>query len=825
VCFIANLINKNAMFQSNVLIRCGNVNLPQDPVITFPYELDACQKHALCAIEGGDDMLLSWPTGVGKTTPAIYAILHTVKKLKRRVVYTTPIKSLSNEKFNEFTKLFAKYDVTVGILTGDNKINPEANCIIMTAEILQNSLFQTAKKISNSNYQLDENLVNSISTVIMDEVHYINDKDRGTVWEMTITNLPQNIQLIMLSGTVGNPNQFCKWVSYCRKKRVSLIMESKRIVPLTHSVFVNKKSFQYLDNNNVYTSSNFVLAKNEYMQLKKEREKAHKLYDEPSDITDMVNYLHNNEYFPAIFFSFSRKDCEKYASMLGDTLRIELLSQEEKDKSNALFQRYIGTQKIKYENLSEVHEMYTLLQKGIAYHHSNVLQNLRELVEILMKDKLIKILFATETLCIGVNVPAKTCIFTGIQKYTKSGKRIITSSEYRQMSGRAGRRGMDSFGLVYLLPLRDIPYDEDMKTITAPISLNIKSNFRLDYQLILKFSQIDNFDILDFFDRSLMNYENIEQISNFMLQMEKLQNELNEIQEKEKNPISDKELSCVMKLIHFDDREKDNFKFTKSDTKERHALRLILQQEPNLKIYYDLMKRKKFIENEISDIENKISNVKNYIKTMYTNYKKVLIDWEYILPSSNELIDKKNITMKGIVCSQINECNVILLTEMICEGYFLNLNSKEIVALLSVFIEPTQKDVISFDFTGTEELHNCIHELKNLVQECEKTEKMYVSEIDRTDYTISTEYIDIAYEWASGKTVHEMLHHFQKSEMGAEAFRKGIIKISNILSSMINIYSAINKDIEIIPKLEEANKLILRDIVCVTSLYLTNINV
>lgn len=789
---------------SNFNIRSGNTHMPQDPIINFPYEPDNCQKHAFHAIEQGDDMLLCWPTGVGKTTPAIYAILHTIKKLKKRVVYTTPIKSLSNEKYNEFTKLFSKYNIKIGILTGDNKINPDADCILATAEILRNSLFQTNKDSEQSNYNLSGNFVNSIGCVIMDEIHYMNDEERGNVWESTIIRLNNNIQLIMLSGTVGNPNAFCKWVSHARSRNISLIMEPKRIVPLTHYLFVNKKIYEYMDENNVYLSQNYNKAEIEFKELKKFREKKlHKSFDDRTDIMNMVFHLKSNNEFPAIFFAFSRDKCNTYAHIVDDELKESLLSKEEQIQTNKLFQQYLGSKTKQYENLKEFFDMKSLLQKGIAYHHAYVIQDLRELIEILMKEKLIKILFATETLCIGVNVPAKTCIFTGLDKFTKSGKRTILSSEYRQMAGRAGRRGMDLFGLVYLLPLRDFPYESELKSVINTVNPNIRSNFKFDYQFVLKFSQIENFDLIDFFSRSLKNFENVEMEKSLQITYQKLCDEHSELETELNNSIVDEN---VKKILDFEKLIINKITLTKQQEKERKTL--LNNMDPNSQKTYKLMTNKNNIQNKIVNVKLEIDACKNYINNLYNSYKNVLSDWEYT-------------GLKAIICSQINDCNSILLTEIICEKYLIDLNPNEIIAFLSIFTESNQTEDCELD-DNLNNVYNRIDDLEYLIQECEETEIKYISELHRTDYTINKNYIIVAYEWANGKTVHEMLIYFEKYNISTEAFRKNMIKINNIIMSIIGIYTMIKQDVELIPILQNASKLIMRDIVYVSSLYLVN---
>lgn len=804
-----------------VIIRDGSVSMPSNPIISFPYEPDACQKHAFHAIEQNNDMLLNWPTGTGKTTPAIYAILHTVKRLGKRVVYTTPIKSLSNEKFNDFTHRFAEYGVTVGILTGDNKINPDANCIMATAEILRNSLFQSTRKINNSNYSLDTDFVNSIGCVIMDEIHYMNDEERGNVWETTIIKLDPSIQLIMLSGTVGNPRRFCKWISYCRQRTVSLITETKRIVPLTHHIFVNKNSFQFMDQNNVYSTQQFHLAETEFKERKKQREKAHKSFDERYDIMEMTNYLKHINSFPAIFFSFSKEKCETYADIISDELKNSLLTQEEQEKLAQLIHKHLGSQKTKYQHIGEVEKMFKLLKLGVAYHHSHVLQNLRELVEILMKEKLIKILFATETLCIGVNVPVKTCILTGLTKFTKDKKRTIHSSEYRQMTGRAGRRGMDLFGLVYVLPLREFPYETELTSVISENDLDIKSNFKLNYQFILKFSQINDFDIINFFNKSLKNFENVDQIELLNKEKQNLQQVyFDTLEELSSIVLDDNQMSVITKLIYYEQKIKYGITLTKQQDKEKKLCIIEKDKNEHIKKKYNLMIRQAKLEEQISSVTEKIAGYEKHIESMYTRYRKILTEWGYVLPSENKLICNKDITTRGVICAQINDCNAILVTEIVCEKYMIDLTPVEIVALISLFADTPSKDTEVEPNQKYSKVYKCIEDLEYLIEECKTTEKKYLAEFEKTDYAICKDYIDMSYAWASGKSITEMGCYFDKYKIPTEAFCKNMIRISNILVTLSGIYDMIKQDIEMIPKLEEANKLIMRDIVCVTSLYL-----
>jgi antiviral helicase SKI2 len=236
----------------------------KDPAITYPFECDHFQNHAFNSIENGNDVFVSVPTSGGKTIVGEYAIVHAIKKLNKKVIYTSPIKSLSNEKYNEFKTKFAPYGITVGLLTGDNKIDVDSDCLIVTAEILRNSLYQLKEKIEYTDRQINEEYVNDIGCVIMDEIHFMNDLERGKVWEETICMLSPSIQLVMLSATVSNPEKFVKWISVCHQKKVSLIIVTKRLIPLEHFIYINDKEYKFLDGTNTFNVEQYMTAKYEY---------------------------------------------------------------------------------------------------------------------------------------------------------------------------------------------------------------------------------------------------------------------------------------------------------------------------------------------------------------------------------------------------------------------------------------------------------------------------------------------------------------------------------------------------------------------------------
>lgn len=805
-------------------ILTGDAKMPENPVTTFPYECDNFQKHSFNAIEKNNNVIVNVPTSGGKTSVAIYAILHCIKIKNQKVAITTPQKSLSNEKYNEFTRLFTQYGITVGLLTGDDKKNPDADVIVCTAEILENSLTQlkeAREKNEDTKYDLSNDFLSKLGCVIMDEVHYMNDDERGKVWEMTIICLPEIVQLVMLSGTIGNKEEFADWICKCRKRNVSIIYESKRVIPLQHSIYIDKKLYQYIDNDNNYSQLNFLEAKKHYEERKKEREKKHKFFDSRADIVNLVNYLKDNNMMQAIMFSFSKDECEKNADMISNMMFLE---QDEINRIEHYFQVEIMSQKtesgeFKYKNVAEIENLKKLLIRGIAYHHSGVLQNMRELIEILMREGLIKILFATETLCIGVNVPAKTTIFTGLHKFTNKGKRAIYTSEYRQMAGRAGRRGHDVSGNVIFLPLRDFPYEEEFKSIVCGIIPSIKSNFKLDYKTILRFA-LENKNIIDIFSKSLMNKQILSQILDCDEKISIYQKEYNDI-------VVEMPLNTnVLNLLELEEMTKvPNMKLTKKQEQEMKCLKNKIFADEKIKFTYESCKKKNILEIKLYDINVEKKSANEYITNIYTKFKKNMIDLGYLAEFSREkqFIEKDDILVKGLICSQINECNVMILTEMIDENYFANLTHQEICAIISLFSEPIKKDSEQnyYDCSGMGEFEICINKIKNKIlffEQLEKKNNLLLSN-ETLDFTLCYDYIDFAFEWSSGKSFIDIQAYLREYKITTEMFRKSMIKISNILLSLMSIYKYINKNIDVIPKLEKANKSILRGIVNTNSLY------
>jgi len=443
------------------------------------------QNEAIHAIQNGYHVLITAHTGSGKTLPAERAIEHFTSQGKS-VIYTAPIKALSNQKFHEFTKKFSH--LQVGIFTGDNKHNPSADVLIMTTEILQNKLIHPTA--SHLDFSMD-----NVGCVIFDEVHYLDDEDRGTVWEKSIILLPQSIQMVMLSATIGKKEQFASWIERIKERKVVICSTDKRVVPLIYSQFFTANP-KILEQTKDPALKRLLESKQNVIDLINDNsmvqnKKCLKLLKEPTHrkqvLNQLCNQLRQKELFPCLCFVFSRRQVEELAR----DITTPLFEEGEKDYEIEPVCRQLLVSRLKnwkeYIALPEYSFYLDLLRKGIGVHHAGMLPVFREMIEILYDQKYIKLLFATETFAIGLNMPTKTVCFTSIYKHDGNSLRTLYPHEFIQMSGRAGRRNIDTVGHVILLTNLYEPLDyASMKQLLHSPPKVLKSKFKIGYSLILQ---------------------------------------------------------------------------------------------------------------------------------------------------------------------------------------------------------------------------------------------------------------------------------------------------------------------------------------------------
>lgn len=426
--------------------------------------LDPFQEQAIKAIDKGHSCVVSASTGTGKTLIAEY-IIHTHLPQENVIIYTAPIKALSNQKYKDFCSDYGK-DM-VGLLTGDTSINPQGHILVMTTEIFRNML------LSN------DPLIDKVSYVIFDEVHYINDIQRGSIWEESIIFSPEHIRFLALSATIPNYEEFAQWIESIKHHTVETVFHGDRPVPLHHQIFDKILGLTTIEKLQVdkLRDDNFdhVMHKN--------KKKKHRL--PPPHHLEIIPSIENK--VPALFFCFSRKKCEDFAVELSK--KQNFASTEETKKINDVIRQHMTEELTKIKSTKKLRQT---LQNGIGFHHSGVLPQLKNIVEDLFAQGLIKILYTTETFSVGINMPAKTVIFNSVEKYDGVSMRMLNAKEYFQIAGRAGRRGIDTQGNVIVFVDRKFTDLDKLKKISTIDDEPIISQFKLSTNTVLNL--IDTYD-------------------------------------------------------------------------------------------------------------------------------------------------------------------------------------------------------------------------------------------------------------------------------------------------------------------------------------------
>ncbi|XP_077238807.1 RNA helicase, ATP-dependent, SK12/DOB1 protein isoform X2 [Tasmannia lanceolata] len=509
--------------------------LVPDLAIEYPFELDAFQKEAIYYLEKGESVFVAAHTSAGKTVVAEYAFALASKHCTR-AVYTAPIKTISNQKYRDFC---GKFDV--GLLTGDVTLKPEASCLIMTTEILRSMLYRGA------------DIIRDIEWVIFDEVHYVNDVERGVVWEEVIIMLPRHVNIVLLSATVPNTVEFADWISRTKQKNIRVTGTLKRPVPLEHCIFYSGELYKICENE-AFLPKGLRAAKDAYKKKNssmvggfsgtslgsaalqsgaqvKQRENfsrgkvqkhsgpltagnfsaaggAHQnnwasKRSEASLWLLLINKLAKKSFLPVVIFCFSKNRCDKSADNLPG---IDLTSSSEKSGIRVFCDKAFSRLKGSDRNLPQVVRVQNLLCKGIGVHHAGLLPIVKEVVEMLFCRGVIKVLFSTETFAMGVNAPARTVVFDTLRKFDGKEFRQLLPGEYTQMAGRAGRRGLDKIGTVIVMCRDEIPDERDLNRVMVGSATKLESQFRLTYTMILHLLRVEELKVEDMLKRSFAEF-------------------------------------------------------------------------------------------------------------------------------------------------------------------------------------------------------------------------------------------------------------------------------------------------------------------------------
>ncbi|TWW66438.1 Superkiller viralicidic activity 2-like 2 [Takifugu flavidus] len=464
----------------------------------YPFILDPFQREAILCIDNNESVLVSAHTSAGKTVCAEYAIALALRE-KQRVIFTSPIKALSNQKYREMYEEFQD----VGLMTGDVTINPTASCLVMTTEILRSMLYRGSE------------IMREVAWVIFDEIHYMRDAERGVVWEETIILLPDNVHYVFLSATIPNARQFAEWICHLHKQPCHVVYTDYRPTPLQHYIFPAGGDGLHLvvDENGDFREDNF----NTAMQVLRDAGDSGGAsgggkWDPrgrkggtkgPSSVFKIVKMIMERNFQPVIIFSFSKKECEAYALQVA---KLDFNKDDEKRLVEEVFNNAVDCLSDEDKKLPQVEHVLPLLKRGIGIHHGGLLPILKETIEILFSEGLLKALFATETFAMGINMPARTVLFTSARKFDGKSHRFITSGEYIQMSGRAGRRGMDDRGIVIFM------VDEKMSPAVGKQLLKgsadpLNSAFHLTYNMVLNLLRVEEINPEYMLEKSFYQFQ------------------------------------------------------------------------------------------------------------------------------------------------------------------------------------------------------------------------------------------------------------------------------------------------------------------------------
>ena len=771
-------------------VKQGPAEMPQDPPIQYKFPLDPFQQHAISAISKDENVLVCAKTGSGKTLVGEYQIYHSLKKGKR-VFYTTPIKSLSNQKFYDLKQQFGD----VGIMTGDIKFCPNAQIVIMTTEILRNLLYKQGTATEHLGLTASLSLDN-LDAVVFDECHYINDRDRGKIWEETMILLKPTINLVMLSATLDHPEYFAKWLGELKQKPIHLIETQYRIVPLTHNLLdANYKMIPLMNSKEVYNEKvytdwlkhrkNLSDEKKAFQQKVKDARhmgvegaidgKIH-TYGFLHQMNETIKMLEKEELLPAIFFILSRKQCELYADKVDTTL----LSSSDTASVKHIIAFHLHRKDL--EQVPQYHTIYNLLCRGIAFHHSGLLPVLKEIIEILFSKGFVKMLFCTETFAVGLNMPTKTVLFAGFKKFDDEGMRILRNDEYIQMAGRAGRRGKDDKGVIIYLPDHEPLEPFEMKTMMKGSKPPIVSRMDFHYDFILKTIQSKEVKWLEIMEQSYWFQQRQKQISALELDLEKCEKKMD------------------IKIEFLEDCEKRHELEIKMKASKDKQYQRQLDSLKNRQLgpkwntawtnYNNLIKYKKEYE-----------GIQNELKILRAHEETIVPSLEFL--GKLGYIDNLNLTLKGILATEINEGHPILMTELYVDEVLHHLSGEETVMVLSCFQESDD----SVDSANDSDVKHALRKIKEMAKEFQYIEGTIVYPVKDNYWNISTELVEPIGKWLVGENASVICQEYGLFEGN---FMRSVMKMANIVDEWISM-ATYCQHIEQIDKMMEVRKKIVRE--------------
>lgn len=733
----------------------------------FPFELDDFQKEACEIIDNGESVVVCAPTGAGKTVIAQHAINNALKQ-DCRIFYTTPLKALSNQKFYDFCEQYGADKV--GLLTGDTSINRGAQIVIMTTEVFRNMLYGT-------NFGAVADNLKDVRYVVLDEVHYMNDEQRGTVWEESIIYCPTNIQIIALSATVANCDELTNWINTVHSK-TKLVNTDFRPVPLRFFYFDSSQPYKLLPlltpdgklNNKI---------KPEKPQWARGKDRRKKTY-----VKQIIQNLADNDMLPAIYFTFSRKKCDEQMEKCSG---LGLNTRKEQEEIKAFIEEFIAENPHLYGNK---HIEYLI--QGVASHHAGLLPAWKNLVEKLFQKGLIKVVFATETLAAGINMPARSTVISSTSKRTDSGHRMLTANEFLQMSGRAGRRGMDEVGYVTVV---GTPFQtpEEVAELVLSDSNPLESKFSPSYSMVLNLLQRFNLEeSKELILKSFGYYSSDYRLKPILFQLEQYDKEIEERSFICPNKLSDDKMLEYDKLRFLYVQNRQTYKkivkqekskhrplspevveFGKRNKEELHKLqtfacdtcKLYKKHSKNLEVLKRIDSKKKKLLKEIE-------KQKDIYWNKFIAHRAVLKEYGYI---QNDYP-----TEKGKTTSQIRSENELYLAEIIFSGVLENLTPSQLAGVICALTTEELRIEIPY-IPFSEPVRKTLNQIRNIKRKLEKVQSKYDIEAPLYINPYFSSLIELWVEGAEWETVSEQI------EIGEGDIVRAFKRVVDVLRQLTTI--------------------------------------
>jgi ATP-dependent RNA helicase HelY len=738
-------------------------------LLTFDFEFDPFQISACHAVEDGRGVLVAAPTGAGKTVVGEFAAYFALQAGKK-CFYTTPIKALSNQKYSEFVAKFG--EDRVGLLTGDTSINGDADILVMTTEVLRNMLYAGSNTLTN------------LGCVVMDEVHYLADKFRGAVWEEVLIHLMESVQVISLSATVSNAEEFGEWLGEVRGE-TEVIVSEIRPIPLFQHVLIGNRLMDLFDqpgkiNPEILQREREAIRRSSLGRNRRGR------FAEPSDRmsrADIIEKLQRENLLPAITFIFSRVGCDAAVKQcLHAGLR--LTSPEERTEIRQTALRY--TQNIAEEDLEVLgfQEWLTALERGIAAHHAGLLPSFKGAVEDLFQRGLVKAVFATETLALGINMPARTVVLEKLIKFNGEAHVPITPGEYTQLTGRAGRRGIDIEGnaVIQWSPTVDSASAAGLaSTRTYPLRSSFSPTYNMAINLISRFgretarrsleSSFAQFQA----DRAVVGLTRQIRKNEALIQelMKDAQCHLGDFSEYARLRRSIKEVEVLLSRRDqrktFDNRQRSHMEGELAELRrslKAHSCHGCAEREDHAR----LAERAGRLTRESDGLTTRVENRTHVIAKTFDQICQVLDHLQYI--------DGEKPTVQGKILTKIYAESDLLLTESIRRGLLDDLNATELLSVVSCMIFESRSQENLAPKLPSQKVTSTLTEIISLWAALEKIENDFGVKTQREP---DAGFCFISYKWASGNSLNSVL---KGSDMSVGDFVRSTKQLVDLLNQI-----------------------------------------